>query len=112
MKNFVQEGDSVQFIAPVGGVVGGRVYKIGDLPVVATHDAAAGAEFDGVTEGVFNFAKAAAITPAPGVKVYWDAAANNVTLTSAGNTLIGVHAGKVAAGASDATLPVRLGIVA
>lgn len=112
MKNYVRDGDRIPLVAPSGGVVSGNGYKIGDLFVVALFSAAQGAEFTGVADGVFALPKAATITPAPGVKLYWDDTAKNVTTTSASNTLIGVHAGKVAAGAADATLPVRLGIVA
>jgi predicted RecA/RadA family phage recombinase len=112
MKNYVQEGETLTLTAPVGGVVAGNGYKIGDIFVVANASAAAGAQFEGDTCGVFALPKVAAQTPAQGVKLYWDAAAGNVTTTSAGNTLIGVHASPVAAGASDPTIRVRLGIVA
>ncbi len=110
--NKVNDGKAVPLIAPAGGVVSGTAYKIGDLFGVATVSAAAGAEFALDTSGVYSLPKAATITPGPAVKLYWDDAAKNITTTSASNTLVGVHAAKVAAGASDATLPVRLGIVA
>lgn len=111
-KNFIQDGDILEFTAPAGGVVSGNGYKIGDIFVVASVSAAAGALFNGDTEGVFALPKAATITPAQGVKLYWDDTNKNVTTTASGNTLIGTHASAVAAGASDATIKVRLGIVA
>lgn len=112
MKNYVGPGDVLEFTAPSGGVVSGRGYLIGTTFVVAQHDAAENATFRGLTQGVVSLPKAATITPAQGVKLYWDAAAGNVTTTASGNTLIGTHASAVAAGASDATIRVRLGIVA
>ena len=112
MKNYVRDGDRLPQVAPSGGVVSGTAYKIGDLFGVALFSAAQGVEFTLCTCGVFNLPKAASITPNPGVKLYWDDTAKNITTTSSANTLVGVHAGKVAAGASDATVPVRLGIVA
>lgn len=112
MKNFIQHGNVIDCIAPSGGVVSGAAYKIGDLFGVAAHAASESAEFAMHVAGVFSLPKAGTITPGPGVKLYWDNAARNITTTSSGNTLVGVHAGKAAAGAADATLPVRLGIVA
>ncbi len=99
------------FVAPVGGVTAGTAYKIGDTIVVANTTVAAGAQFEGDTEGVFALAKAASVTPAPGAKLYLTSS-NTVTDSASGNTLIGIHASPVAAGSSDATIRVRLGIVA
>jgi predicted RecA/RadA family phage recombinase len=111
MKNFVQPGKVLTLTAPAA-ITGGNGYKIGDIFGVAQASVANGAQVELVTEGVFALPKAATITPAQGVKLYWDDAAKNVTTTASGNTLIGVHASAVAAGASDATIRVRLGIVA
>lgn len=107
-KNKIADGEVLTMIAPSGGVVSGSGYKIGDVFGVAAVTAAAGAEFALDLEGVYPLPKAATITPAPGVKLYWDDTAKNVTTTVTANTLIGAHAGKVAAGAADATIRVRL----
>lgn len=112
MKNNTQDGDVLTMVAPSGGVVGGNGYLIGSLFGVAVASIAVGLDFELATRGVFTLPKAATITPGAGVKLYWDDTNKNVTTTASGNTLIGVHAAKAAAGASDATLPVRLGIVA
>lgn len=112
MKNFVQEGNVLNFTAPSGGVTSGLGYKIGDTFGVAQFTAAENVVATFVVSGVVSLPKAATITPAQGVKLYWDNTAKNVTTTATANTLIGVHASPVAAGASDATIPVRLGIVA
>lgn len=107
-KNKINEGTALTLIAPSGGVVSGNGYKIGDIFGVATADAAQGAEFVLDTRGNYTLPKSASVTPAPCVKVYWDDTAKSVTTTVGSNLLIGIHSGKVAAGAADATLPVRL----
>ena len=105
MKNFYQPGKNIPLTAPAGGVVGGTMYIIGTLPVVAAHDAAAGEEFEGVTEGVFTLPKATgAVTE--GAKLYWHPGNGNLTTTATGATLVG--AATKAAGASDAVAYVRL----
>jgi len=111
-KNFIQPGYTLEFTAPVGGVVSGRGYLIGDTFVVALTDALAGQLFNGRADGVFSLPKAATVTPAQGVKLYWINASSTVTNVATGNVLIGTHAGTATAGAADATIPVRLGIVA
>lgn len=107
-KNKIADGKVLTMIAPAGGVVSGTGYKIGDIFGVATVSADAGAEFALDLEGVYPLPKAAAITPNPGVKLYWDDTAKAITTTASGNTLVGAHAGKVAAGAADVTIRVRL----
>ncbi len=108
MKTFVQEGDALEFVAPSGGATAGSGYLIGATFGVARTSAAAGSTFVMDLCGVYALPKAATITPGPGVLLYWDDTNKNVTTTSSGNTKIGVHSASVAAGASDATLPVRL----
>ena len=108
-KNLVQDGSILTFLAPSGGVVSGTGYLIGGTFGVANSTAAEGKPFALSLSGVWTLPKAATVTPAPGALLYWDNTAKNVTTTSAGNTLIGVHAAQVAAGAADVTLPVRLG---
>lgn len=111
MRNYVQPGEVAAFTAPVGGVVSGSVYKIGDLVGVATVDAAAGAKFSFyVGPGVISGPKASAQAWAEGVKVYWDNTAKNFTTTLTGNTLVGVA--WLPAGTNDTTGQVRLDGVA
>jgi predicted RecA/RadA family phage recombinase len=73
MKNFGQKGDILTFVAPGGGVVSGTVYQIEETICVATHDAAAGAEFSGLVEGVVGpVPKLNTEVWATGDLVYWD----------------------------------------
>lgn len=106
MKNFIQNGDSIQVIAPVGGIVGGDPYKVGGIVGVAVHSADEGAACTIRVSGVYEIKKTAALALSAGDKLYWDNAAKEVNKTSAGNTVIG-YAWADAAGA-DAVGIVKL----
>lgn len=108
MQNYIQPGKTMTLTAPAGGVVSGTAYLIGALLVVATNDAAAAAEFEGLVEGVISHAKAASQAWTEGEVVYWDDTAKVFTTVSAGNTRAGVAAAAVAGGAGDTTGNVRL----
>jgi predicted RecA/RadA family phage recombinase len=110
MKNFIQPGNVVTLTAPEGGVEGGKGYKVGQLFVVATTDAAAGKTFEGQVCGVYELPKLAAQAWAEGALVYWDAANTRCTTVAAGSLLIGCA---VAAAANpSATGIVRLNGIA
>jgi len=109
MKNFVQPGESVEFTAPVGGVTAGVGVQIGQLLVIATVTAAAGARFNGLVEGVITRAKAGSQAWAEGAQVYWDESAKVFTTVAAGNLPAGVAVAAVAGGAGDTTGTVLLG---
>jgi predicted RecA/RadA family phage recombinase len=57
MKNFIQPGDDITVIAPTGGVTAGQLVVIKALVGVATCSAAAGAQVEISTEGVFDLQK-------------------------------------------------------
>lgn len=110
-RNYIQPGDVLDLIAPAGGVVSGTGYVIGNIFVVALGTAAAGEEFRGKTQGVFELPKAATVSPAQGAIAYWNATAKNVTGTSAAGLFpIGVFTAKP--GGGDASALVRLSGVA
>ncbi|UNJ22046.1 recombinase [Microcystis phage vB_MweS-yong2] len=106
MKTYVRDSDRIPLTAPVGGVLAGRGYLIGDLFVVAVASAAAGATFTAQVEGVIEHAKTAAQAVAEGAALYWDNSGFLVTTTVGSNKKIG-HAA-AAALAADATVRVRL----
>lgn len=110
MKNYVQKGYSLPFVAPVGGVVSGSAYLIQALLVVATVSVAAAEEFEGVIEGVFELPKDNTVAAAQGQKAYWNNTAKNLTTAASGNTLVGVFA--KAALSADEACSVRLDGVA
>jgi len=89
MKNFIQEGKVVTLVAPVGGVVSGNIVIISTLASVASTTEVAGEDFEGETEGVFEFTKTTADAPAQGADAYWEDTLKEVTVASAGNTLVG-----------------------
>jgi predicted RecA/RadA family phage recombinase len=105
MKNFIQPGDAITVAAPTGGVTSGDGVLVDALFGIAAFTAAAGADVELQTRGVFDLPKAAGALTV-GKKVYWDATAKNVTATASGNTLIGVVTKAAASG--DALARVRL----
>lgn len=104
MRNFKQPGDVMTFTAPVGGVVSGSPYMIGDLLVIAAGTAAADAEFEGQITGVFEVPKTSAQAWAEGDPIYYDEATAKFDNSGAIGSLVGA-AGEVAAN------PSALGIV-
>jgi predicted RecA/RadA family phage recombinase len=105
--NFRQPGDVLEIVAGAT-IASGAGVLFGVSFGVAQNAAVSGERIRLRTSGVFNLPKAATIAPAPGALLYWDNAASNVTTTVGSNTKIGFHAGPVASGAGDATVPVRL----
>ena len=103
MRNHVQPGNALDFVAPAGGVVSGVPLIIGNLFVVPSTSALEGEAFSGDLVGVFEFVAATHATTqaaAVGAKYYWDDTAKKVTVTATGNILIGnaaeVHVSTVA----------------
>jgi predicted RecA/RadA family phage recombinase len=104
MKNFIQDGSTLTYLAPSGGVVSGRLYLIGGRPVVALSTAAEGEDFAGMTRGVCGFTAAANWTA--GARAFYHLTNHTVTPTSASGLLpIGTF-GK--AGSSGATAEVMI----
>jgi predicted RecA/RadA family phage recombinase len=100
MDNYVQRGQVLELTAPVGGVVSGSAYLIGQLLVVATVDAAAGEKFSGyVGREVVALPKVAEEAWTENLKLYWDDTAKKITKVVASNKLVGVAAGPFAAAA-------------
>lgn len=107
MNNYLKPGKTMTFTAPAGGVVSGTPALIGSLLVIPTNTAAAGAQFEGVAEGVFTLPKIAGVAWTEGQLLYHDTAANNIgTVVSATTRRVGVAA--AAAQAGDVTGQVRL----
>lgn len=106
MRNYVQEGKTLTFTAPTGGVVSGGGYMIGGAFVVAAFAAAQTLPFEGDVVGVFDLPKATAIAFAEGERVFWDNTAKQIKKTASGYFPIGFAA--AAAINADTSLPVRL----
>ena len=106
MKNFVQPGHALAVVTPSGGLVSGQAVLIGNLFGVAAYSAAAAAEVEIVTGGVFTLPKAASIAFSQGDKAYWDATAGDITSTVGSNKWVGVVTDAVPGSAT--TVNVRL----
>ncbi len=108
MKNFVQPGEAVEYTAPMGGVTSGVPVQIGQILVVPTVTAAAGARFNGLIEGVVSYTKTGSQAWAEGAIIYWDASPGAFTTTAAGNLQVGTAAVAVGSGSGETTGVVRL----
>jgi len=102
MKNFVQRGDTVTFIAPTGGAASGIPLVVNKLVVIPVFSAAEGYECEGTTTGVYALPKASTTTPAQFDTAYWDATNGEVTTEANGNTKIGVFMHALDAGTAEA----------
>lgn len=105
MKNYISEGKKVEFTAGAN-VLSGEPVVIGDLVGVSATDVLNGAEGVAEVEGVFLLTKKGADVIAKGVKLYWDAALKEVTITAAANKVVGYA--YEAAGAAVLTVTVKL----
>ena len=94
MKNYIQLGDNLTLPAPAA-VASGEATLIGAVFGVASVAGAQGEDVSFVRVGVFALPKAAGAAWAAGQKLYWDAAAKNVTATANAN-LIGAAAAAAA----------------
>ena len=116
MKNYIQPGNTIDWVVTGAAVVSGQTIVIGTSIVgVAVTDGAVGDTIAVTVEGVFEVAKATAAIGL-GVAVYWDADGDPVggtagsgaaTATDTANTLMG-KAIEAAAGGT-ATVKVKLG---
>jgi predicted RecA/RadA family phage recombinase len=108
MINYLEPGKTMTYTAPAGGVVTGGGYLIGAFFVVATNTVAAGAQFQGETEGAFTLPKATGEGAlVEGQPLYWDVANARVTIDHS----VGLPIGTVWTGGAltgDTTCAVRL----
>ena len=82
MRTFQQAGETITFTAPVGGVTVDVPVLIGRVVVIPTNTVAAGAEFEGMVEGVFkDMPKTDGVGTAwtEGAPVYFDSATSEFT---------------------------------
>jgi len=113
MRNFIQEGEALDLIAPSGGVLAGKGYFIGGMFVIAASDADATETFVGYRSGVFELTKAEHETDealTAGGKVYYDNTAKAATATATGNKQIGVAVEAAASTADTAKVVLIQGL--
>jgi len=104
MKNFVQTGDVVTFIAPAGGVTSGVPVVVNSLVLIPALSAAATYECEGAVTGVYELPKKSTDTPTQFAKAYWDDSEGEVTTTATDNTLIGVFMNALGTGTALADI--------
>jgi predicted RecA/RadA family phage recombinase len=84
MKSYRKEGMTQTFTAPAGGVTVDVPLLIGGAVVVPKTTAAAGVQFEGMLEGIFDLPKTAGVAWVEGVTLYFDSAtASFATVQSA-----------------------------
>jgi len=105
MKNYVQRGDVLDYVA-TATITSGDVIEFTDCIGVAAKDAVSGATVAVAMTGVFNLAKVAATAWSLGDKLYWDATNNELTTTATANIPVGIAAADAAS--ADTTAKVLL----
>lgn len=91
MKNQIKTGEIVTAIAPSGGCVSGKLYRINSLLGVAASTVAQGEEVELKTTGTFVLDKTSAQAWAIGEPIYAIAGTNVLTnVAGTGNYLVGV----------------------
>ena len=107
LVTFVQEGSAVDY-TPNADVAAGDVIVLNDLVGVTKRKIPANTQGALHVAGVFDFPKAtgASTAIAAGKTVYWNATAQQVTITATGNKLLGKSV--AAAGDNDAEVRVRM----
>jgi len=104
----VQTGDVINMVADSGDVRVGDAFPFGDRVGVASTDAAQDETFALQIEGVFRFTGKTTDNMTPGMKLYFDAATNEATVTDTGNKVIG-YATTYKASAAPGTVDIKLG---
>ena len=107
MKNYIQEGETMNFTAGAT-VVAGQMVLVGGTVGVAVNDVANGAVGVIATQGVFEVAKEGSDVVAQGVILYYNATNGTATVTVGSNKVIGYA--WTAALSTDTLVQVRLSI--
>lgn len=108
MKNYVQPGEVLTIVTPVGGLTSGQGVLIGAaLFGVATMTTAAAEENEVITEGVVEIAKTSALAISIGDRLFWDATNKVVNKTAAAQLNVGVAVADAAN--PSATVVMKLG---
>ena len=89
MKNFVQDGDVLEFTVATE-IASGEGRLTGVMFGVAQKAGKAGSKVPFKTSGVFELPYGVNAAVAEGDKIYWAAGTKNVTKTATDNTAIGV----------------------
>ena len=102
-NNFQQPGETLELTMP-SNVTSGQGVLVGSIFGVALSSALAGARVNVRVVGVWTIPALATDTGAEGTKMYWDNTNKRLTVTSAGNTLVGALTKVKANGETTATI--------
>ena len=89
-KNFVQNGDIVDIVAPAGGTTSGVGVLVGQLFGVALSTVAAGSTVAVGVSGVWEVAKTSALAISVGDPLYWDDTNKVVNKTATAQQKVGI----------------------
>lgn len=107
MKNQRSLGQSIHYVAPVGGLTGGDPVLVGELFGVVVGDVDAGSTAVVALEGEFSLPKVSGTAITQGQALYWDAENEELTPTFGyGRRVVAIAT--AAAGSSAATVYARL----
>lgn len=98
MKNFVQEGHTLDYIAPAGGVVSGLALLIASILVIPATTKPEGETFSGWIEGVYTLPCATGTAWEMNDPLYWDDANDRLTTDDNGTVKVGMAAAPKLAG--------------
>ena len=105
MKNFIQVGNTLSFIANAD-VESGGVVVVGALAGISATKVSAGMQGEATLTGVYELPKVTNAAIAPGVPLYWNG--TKVTETDTDNTFIGHSAELAEVAAAFPSIAVRL----
>jgi predicted RecA/RadA family phage recombinase len=107
MKNYIQEGETMNYTAGAA-ITAGQMVLVTGVVGIAVSDCASGAVGVMATMGVFEVAKEGTDAPAQGQIMYYNATNGTATVTASSNKVIGYAWAAAASG--DSTVQVRLSI--
>lgn len=107
MKNYIQDGDRLQFANSSGSTItSGSGVLVGSRVGVACADIPNNTTGVLAIDGVYNLPKLSTDVVAQGALLYWDNTNKRLTVTSSGNTLAGFAMG--AAGNGVTTVDINI----
>ena len=90
MRGYIQAGDSLNLLAPSGGVTSGTPLLVGGLLVVPATTALEGVAFAGRVDGVFEYTKTSAQAWTAGQRIYWNTSTSKFDSDGSTGPLVGV----------------------
>lgn len=106
MKNFVQEGERINYTNATGSdIASGDVVVIGNLVGIAVTDIADASTGAVALEGVYSLTKETPLAISQGDELFWSVANNEVTKTATDKPIGVAFAG---AGSADTTVDVKI----